>query len=68
VSYPRAARDVEAVAGSDYKAVVEIRYKGSMTKSELRLSDGNHLPFAGMPAPAVQASKALCLGRFLFPA
>jgi hypothetical protein len=66
VSYPRAARDVEAVAGSDYKAVVEIRYKGSMTKSELRLSDGNHLPFAGMPA--VQASKALCLGRFLFPA
>jgi hypothetical protein len=56
------------VAGSDYKAVLEIRYKGSMTKSERRLSDGNHLPLAGMPALAVPASKAFRLGHLPFPA
>jgi hypothetical protein len=39
-----------------------------MTKNERRLSGGDHLPFAGMPAFLVPASKALCLGRFPFPA
>lgn len=55
------------MADSNYKAVLRIRYKGSMTKNERRLSDGD-LPLAGMPAFAVPASKALCLGRFPFPA
>lgn len=56
------------MAGSDYKAVLAIRYKGSMTKSELRSSNGNHLPFAGMPAFNVPASKAFRLGHLPFPA
>lgn len=56
------------MAGSDYKAVVGIRYKGSMNTTSERLpSRGNHLPLAGMPA-FVTASQAFRLGRFPFPA
>lgn len=65
---PRVARGFQAVAGSDYKAVLVIRYKGSMTKNERRSSNGSHLLFAGMPVLNVSASKAFRLGHLPFPA
>jgi hypothetical protein len=37
------------------------------TMSERRPGQGNHLPFASMPA-LIPALQAFCLGRFLFPA
>jgi hypothetical protein len=65
---PRLARGIQAVAGSDYKPVVEIRFNGCMnTMSERRPGQGNHLPSASMPA-LIPALQAFCLGRFPFPA